>query len=115
MVYATLKASVKGDGNVRMDKGWREMLLTLMTALTLANTYPRAMEIVEIDRKADIAICVDAVWYEWEFNEPEDLEVGDVVICTMYDNKTKTIFDDEIVDVIWSGYTISEFYNPLAD
>lgn len=83
------------------------MILGLITALTLANTYPRAMEIVEIDRKADIAVCVDATGMEWEFTEPEDLEVGDLVICTMYDNGTKnTIIDDEIVDVIWSGYYI---------
>ena len=79
------------------------MLLGLLVALTLQNTYPRAMEIVEI--KDDIAICVDAVGYEWEFTEPEDLFVGDIVICTMYDNKTKEIFDDKIVDVVWSGYT----------
>lgn len=77
----------------------------ITTAFTLANTYPRAMEIVEIDRKADIAVCVDAVGMEWEFDGPEDLEVGDIVICTMYDKGTKnTIVDDEIVDVRWSGY-----------
>ena len=71
---------------------------------TMENTYPRAMEIVEIDRMADIAVCVDAVGFEWEFTEPEDLEVGDLVICTMYTKGTQTILDDEIVDVIWSGY-----------
>ena len=85
-------------------------LMTALTTLTLANTYPRAMEIVEIDKANDIAICVDAVGMEWEFTEPEDLEVGDIIICTMYNNGTKeTIFDDEIVDVDWSGYTIESF------
>lgn len=79
------------------------MLLGLFVALTLQNTYPRAMEIVEI--KNDTAICVDSVGFEWEFTEPEDLFVGDIVICTMYDNNTTQIFDDEIVDVVWSGYT----------
>ncbi len=78
------------------------MLLGLFVALTLQNTYPRAMEIVEI--KNDTAICVDAVGYEWQFTEPEDLFVGDIVICTMYNNKTTQIFDDQIVDVVWSGY-----------
>lgn len=72
---------------------------------TLENTYPRAMEIVKVDLMADKAICVDAVGMEWEFYEPEDLEEGDIVICTMYDNgTTETIIDDEIVDVVWSGY-----------
>lgn len=81
------------------------MVVALLTALTLANTYPRAMEIAEIDTARDMAICVDAVGFEWEFSEPEDFEVGDLVICTMYDNGTKeNIFDDEITDVIWSGY-----------
>jgi hypothetical protein len=89
------------------------MLSGLLIALTLQNTYPRAMEIVRIDLMGDKAICVDATGNEWEFYEPEDLEEGDIVICTMYDNGTKTILDDEIVDVIWSGYTISEFYKPL--
>ena len=84
------------------------LLLGLMTTLTLANTYPRAMEIVEIND--DVAVCVDAVGMEWEFTEPEDLEVGDIIICTMYDNGTKeTILDDEIVDVDWSGYTVESF------
>ena len=77
----------------------------LFTTLTLINTYPRAMEIVEIDKANDIAVCVDAVGMEWEFTGPEDLEIGDLVICTMYDKGTKdTIIDDEIVDVVWSGY-----------
>ena len=81
------------------------MILGLIAALMLNGTYPRAMEIVEIDR--DVAVCVDAVGMEWEFTEPEDLEIGGIVICTMYDNgTTETIVDDEIVDVVWSGYYI---------
>lgn len=83
-------------------------IMLALGMLTLANTYPRAMEIVEIND--DVAVCVDAVGMEWEFIEPEDLEVGDIIICTMYDNGTKeTILDDEIVDVDWSGYTIESF------
>ena len=79
------------------------MIFGFLFSLILQNTYPRAMEIVEI--KDNTAICVDAVGYEWEFTDPEDLYVGDIVICTMYDNKTKEIEDDEIIDVTWSGYT----------
>lgn len=70
---------------------------------TLENTYPRAMEIDRIEENK--AYCIDAVGLEWTFTDPEDLEVGDIVICTMYNNGTKeTIVDDEIVDVVWSGY-----------
>ena len=91
------------------------MLLALMAALTLQNTYPRAMEITKVDLMADKAICVDATGLEWEFDEPEDLEEGDIVICTMYDNGTKdTIVDDEIVNVVWSGYVASELYAPIT-
>lgn len=83
---------------------------------TLANTYPRVMEIVDIEAgedgklgtEDDVAVCVDAVGYEWDFEGPEDLEIDDVVVCTMYDNGTQTIFDDEIIDVVWSGYVVSE-------
>ena len=81
------------------------MIAALLTAFTLANTYPRAMEIVAIDYDYDTAICVDAVGMEWAFTNPEDLEVGDLVICTMYNNGTDDVLaDDIIVDVIWTGY-----------
>lgn len=96
---------LKSKGDVKMLNG----IMLALGVLTLANTYPRAMEIVEIDKVNDIAVCVDAVGYEWKFDGPEDLEVGDVVICTMYDNGTKEIFDDDIVDVDWSGYTVESF------
>lgn len=79
------------------------MLLALVAALTLQNTYPRAMEITRVEENK--AYCIDAVGMEWTFTEPEDLEAGDLIICTMYDNgTTNTIVDDEIVDVVWSGY-----------
>lgn len=79
------------------------MFLALMTALTLQNTYPRVMEITRVEENK--AYCIDAVGMEWTFTEPEDLEAGDLIICTMYDNgTTNTIVDDEIVDVVWSGY-----------
>mgnify|MGYP007069956634 FL=1 len=81
------------------------MITGLVIALTLANTYPRAMEITDIDSANDMVICTDAEGYEWEFEGAEDFTEGDIVICTMYDNETKeTIFDDEIVDVVYSGY-----------
>ena len=92
------------------------MILALLTAFTLGNTYPRAMEITRVDLMADKAICVDATGLEWEFYGPEDLEEGDIIIATMYDKGTKnTIIDDEIVDVVWSGYTAREVYSPLND
>lgn len=73
------------------------------------NLHPRAMEIVEVDKANNIAICVDAVGMEWEFTEPDDLCEGDIVICMLDDKGTATLKDDEIVDVFWSGYTIRMF------
>lgn len=92
------------------------MILGMMAAMMIGNTniYPRAMEIVEIDTKADEVVCVDALGYEWSFYEADDLEVGDLIIC-MIDNKgTATFSDDEIVDVWYSGYTMGSFYKPLG-
>lgn len=83
------------------------MLFTLGMLVWNLHFYPRAMVIDEIVPKEDKAICIDAVDYKWDFKGPEDLEKGDLVICTMYDNGTPDyIFDDEIVDVTWSGYWI---------
>lgn len=90
-------------------------ILALAVGFSLQNTYPRAMEIVEV--KEDTAICVDAVGFEWEFDGADDLDVGDIIICTMYDKGTKnTIIDDEIIDVRWSGYTtesVKAFFNTV--
>lgn len=87
------------------------MILGILVGFYLhASTYTRVMEIVEIDNANDLAICVDAVGYEWEFSEPEDLCVGDIVVCTMYDKGTEnTILDDEILHVEFSGYTREMF------
>lgn len=88
------------------------MLMGILTALVLTVTYPRAMEIVEI--ADDEVICVDAVGFEWGFYGADDFEVGDIVICTMDTKGTDTILDDAIVDVVWSGYTVADFYKPLT-
>lgn len=93
-------------------------MLGLLTGLFMTanvNLYLRAMEIVEVDKAKDIAICVDAVGFEWEFSEPEDLVEGDIVICIMDTKGTDSIFDDEIVDVWWSGYTTQNLYKPLCE
>ena len=83
------------------------MLLALGMLIGNLHFYPRAMVIDEIVREEDKAICIDAVEHKWNFYGPEDLEEGDLVICTMFDNGTPNyIFDDEIADVVWSGYWI---------
>lgn len=92
------------------------VLLTLIASLLIVvgfahpqkemgKYYPRAMVIVDYIEETDEVICEDAVCLEWSFYGKEDLEIGDLVICTMYDEcTTETIIDDSIVDVVWSGY-----------
>ena len=96
-----------------------EIILGIVSALTVrTETYSRAMIIDSYNKANDEVICVDAVGLEWSFYGLEDLEVGDMIICTMSDNGTReTIIDDEIIDVEWSGYWIDEdgYLNGVLD
>lgn len=89
------------------------LIASLLTALSLTtpqydlgNTYPRAMEVVELETETDTVVCVDAVGLEWAFYGIEDYFVGDIVIATMYDEGTENIYDDSIIDTRYSGYTV---------
>lgn len=92
-------------------------MLGLLTGLFMTaniNLYPRAMEIVEIDTKANEVVCVDALGHEWGFYGSDNLSEGDLVICMIDTKGTDTFSDDEIVDVWWSGYTTQNLYKPLC-
>ena len=71
--------------------------------------HVRAGIIVEINEEEDYCVVEDACGLIWKFYEVEDFTVGDVVIMTMWDaNTPETILDDEIVDVVYSGYIAAE-------
>lgn len=69
----------------------------------------RAGIIVEVNCEEDYCIVEDACGLYWEFYEVEDFMVGDMVIMTMWDAGTpETILDDEILDVVYSGFIAAD-------
>lgn len=68
--------------------------------------YPKTVIVVELDEENDMVITEDAVGFIWEFYGVEDFEVGDMVSLLMFDCGTELIFDDEVIDAVFSGYTV---------
>ena len=69
------------------------------TKINPDNVYAKTAIVTEIDRKNDLVTVRDGVGYEWQFYGVEDWMIGDYASMVMYDNKTKSIFDDSIIDV----------------
>ena len=69
------------------------------------NLYAKSMLVYEIDREYDILYLTDSNGNGWEYIGIEDLGVGDVVDCLMYDNQTDIIYDDKIIKLQYSGFT----------
>lgn len=69
------------------------------------NLYAKSMLVYEVDREYDILYLTDANGNGWEYVGIEDLGVGDIVDCLMYDNQTDIIYDDKIVKLQYSGFT----------
>lgn len=87
------------------------VLVILFSVSALADVNSRVAIIVDIDEEANKATCEDACGLIWEFFEVEDFCVGDVVVLTMWDAETpESIFDDEIVDVIYSGFVAADVH-----
>lgn len=70
----------------------------------MGNYYPRAFVVSELDYERDMVIVTDAVGFEWEFEEIEDWEVGDMVVAIMYNNGTNVMSDDSFYDISFAGY-----------
>lgn len=75
----------------------------------MGNYYPRAFVVSQLDQERDMVIVTDAVGFEWEFEEIEDWEVGDMVVAIMDSNGTDIITDDSFYEIRFAGYN-----NPLA-
>ena len=69
------------------------------------NLYAKSMLVYEVDREYDILYLTDSNGNGWEYIGIEDLGVGDVVDCLMYDNQTDIIYDDKIIKLQYSGFT----------
>ena len=54
--------------------------------------------------KREMVIVTDAVGFEWEFEEIEDWEVGDMVVAIMSTNGTDILTDDYFVEIQFAGY-----------
>jgi hypothetical protein len=91
----------------------RGLLLGVMMLIDTANIntcdidnlYAKSMLVYEIDREYDILYLTDSNGNGWEYIGIEDLGVGDVVDCLMYDNQTDIIYDDKIIKLQYSGFT----------
>lgn len=75
------------------------------TYCNVDNLYAKSMIVYEIDRESDVLYLADTNGNGWEYIGIEDLGVGDIVDCLMYDNQTDIIYDDEIVKLQYSGFT----------
>lgn len=85
------------------------VLVVLFSVSALADVNSRVAIIISIDTEADKAICEDACGLIWEFYDVEDFDIDDVVVLIMWDSETpESIFDDEIVDVTYSGFAAAD-------
>ena len=67
------------------------------------NIYPKTMKVESVNITENLVTLIDGNGFEWKAEDVEDWSVGDIVACTMYDNNTGKIFDDEIIDMRYSG------------
>ena len=76
--------------------------VAVMILQSKASIYPTCGVITEVTEET--ATFEDCKGNLWEFSEPEDYEVGDIVSVIMSDSGTETIYDDEIITVQYCGY-----------
>ena len=72
----------------------------------LDHYYPKAMVVYNIDKENDVVVLKDFNGNTWEFEGVEDWALNDLCTCLMYDNKTSSIYDDEIVMTRYDGQVL---------
>jgi hypothetical protein len=72
-------------------------------AIDVENYYPRTAIVYSFDTVSDTVKVIDFAGEMWEFYGIEDWMIGDIVSMMMYDNNTESIYDDEIVEIRYSG------------
>lgn len=65
--------------------------------------YPLTVQVIKLDRNADIVACVDGAGNCWEFYGVEDWQVGDFASLLMDSKGTSSIYDDEIITARYAG------------
>lgn len=66
--------------------------------------YAKTCMVTEINPETDIVTTEDYNGNTWEFYGTEDWLPGDICSMVMDDKGTENIYDDEIVNVRYSGY-----------
>lgn len=66
--------------------------------------YAKTCMVTEINPETDIVTTEDCNGNTWEFYGTEDWLPGDICSMVMDDKGTENIYDDEIVNVRYSGY-----------
>lgn len=74
--------------------------------IPLDNCYATTGLITELNYETNEVIFENFNGYEYAFYGIEDWAVNDCVSVILYDNGTPEIFDDEVVDVKYSGWEI---------
>ena len=77
---------------------------------TKTNTlYPKTGAVTSIWKDDDVVTVMDCNGYLWDFCGIEDWQVGDTCSMIMDSNGTADIYDDTIVMVQYSSFTIKDF------
>lgn len=74
----------------------------------IEDVYAMTTVVVGIDYEEDAVTCQDFNGYLWVFYGVEDWLPGDVATLMMWNAETDIIFDDEVLDVFYSGYLEGE-------
>lgn len=82
------------------------LILILIPITSPAEYYAFTLMVYEVDYENDIFYATDYSGYNsWEFTEIEDWMIGDLIALLMDDNNTNFIFDDEVINYRYVGWT----------
>ena len=68
------------------------------------NFYPLTVKVIDINTDYDVITAIDGAGNIWQWDGDCDWLLGDYASLLMYDFNTPKIFDDEIVDIKYTGF-----------
>lgn len=74
--------------------------------INATKTSYRGMKVIELDYDNNIVTVEDANGFIFEFFGCEDYFLNDIIICIIDNKGTKIILDDEIIDTVFSGFSL---------
>ena len=78
-------------------------ILMGVVACASAETYPQTFVVIDTDYTNDVLVMMDFNGNVWEWEGVEDWDCGDVGSAIMEDNDTPIIYDDAIIDILYTG------------